>query len=467
MPRQPILCLCLLAALGAPPALSQERAYGGLSKSERLLVQDGLAWSGDYLGTIDGQIGASTVEAAKAFQRERGARATGVLTQEEIDALLAQADAAKDAIGYAAYDDVPTGIEIGLPLGLTPPAGQGERSSRFAAADSSVQIELFSADAEGDAIGALRSAALEAEGRDVTYEDAGRGWFVVTGHQGEYEFYTRVHRRGDTLVGFAVLYETPDAATVEPVIIAMSSAFARPQILATIAEPASSDVAPPTETAQRPDEAMETAVVDPQSAAGDDEEAAQGVFSPPGEPIAASIAVSPSGHYLTVASVAGCEAPSVGNSENAELVAVDEASGLALIRADALEGALVGAFADTSAAIGDRVALGTPDANLARGEVEEGDAIAMDAELAVTPGSPVLDQYGRAIAILSPGDADADGTRSILPLGAIGAFLVAEGLEPVIVGAAEAPFSNDELADSARLLTEMVYCDGPAASSGG
>ena len=76
----------------------------------------------------------------------------------------------------------------------------------------------------------------------------------------------------------------------------------------------------------------------------------------------------------------------------------------------------------------------------------------------------MLDEYGRVAGIL--GDIEGARRRGAVSLDIIRSFLQEQGVEPVIVEASDATFNEGDLADTARLLTEMVSCDPPANIAG-
>lgn len=65
----------------------------GLDKSDRRLIQEGLAALGFYDGAIDGSIGGGSRTAIKAYQGAIGAKVTGVMTPEQVNALAAASPA--------------------------------------------------------------------------------------------------------------------------------------------------------------------------------------------------------------------------------------------------------------------------------------------------------------------------------------------------------------------------------------
>ncbi len=80
------------ATRAAPPTYRGHRQasdIAALNRSQRRLVQEGLASAGFYSGAIDGAFGRGTRRSIRAYQASVGAAVTGVLTGTQINALAA------------------------------------------------------------------------------------------------------------------------------------------------------------------------------------------------------------------------------------------------------------------------------------------------------------------------------------------------------------------------------------------
>jgi hypothetical protein len=213
----------LLAIALAGPAAAQ--APGDVAA-----IQAALAWTGHYDGPIDGRPRAALRTSVARFQRESGFRPTGRLSAEELGRLLAEGENAQASAGYEAFTDPRTGITIGIPRALTPRMEQSEQGTRFASEDDRVSVELVRL--SGTGLADFRQAIVAGHpGLRVTYSAGGRGWYVVTGFIDNRQFYSRARLDSPGLVAFAVTYDSELERLVEPAIVAMSSAFARPHIL--------------------------------------------------------------------------------------------------------------------------------------------------------------------------------------------------------------------------------------------
>jgi hypothetical protein len=220
--------LRMLAAAALAGALAGPAA--GQSPGDTVAVQDALAWTGFYDGPIDGRSRAALRTSIVRFQRDSGAPPTGRLSPGELDRLLAEGEAARAAAGYEPFTDPDTGITIGIPRALTPEMQRSDRGTRFSAGDDRVSIELIRV--EGTTLAGFKQAiAAGHPDLRVTYTAGARGWYVVTGFVGARQFYARAKLDPPGLVAFAVTYDSALEQRVEPAIVAMSSAFARPRIL--------------------------------------------------------------------------------------------------------------------------------------------------------------------------------------------------------------------------------------------
>ena len=129
----PILALAPASAQKVPPpapparpvALSadgafaaQKAAFLSLPLESRKAAQDALVWLGFYNGASDGDFGKRTRDAIVGWQRSHKAAGDGVLSAGELTTLMAAAEKAREAAGFAMIDDKKTGARIGAPSKL-------------------------------------------------------------------------------------------------------------------------------------------------------------------------------------------------------------------------------------------------------------------------------------------------------------------------------------------------------------
>src|ERR1700684_3781944 len=80
-----------------------------MAQAERLAIQSDLAWVGQYNGAITGDVSERMVAAIKEFQKERGAKQTGVLNPQERSALAETARRRQDNVGWEIVTDTGPG----------------------------------------------------------------------------------------------------------------------------------------------------------------------------------------------------------------------------------------------------------------------------------------------------------------------------------------------------------------------
>jgi len=78
-------------------------------------IQEALIWTGDYNGMIDNNIGQGTTNAIRSFQRTLGQQASGVLTDEQAQALVAKAVRIKKEMNFTIVRDDRAQLSLGIP----------------------------------------------------------------------------------------------------------------------------------------------------------------------------------------------------------------------------------------------------------------------------------------------------------------------------------------------------------------
>lgn len=239
-----------LAALASPAsALAQqpagraaaepkgEAAAAALSEADRVALQEDLIWSGQYSGIANGEIGPRTLAAIKAFQKRSGGKETGVLSAKERADLAEAAKKRREAVGWRTVADAATGARLGVPGKLVPQSARVIGGSRWTSARGEVQLETFSIAAPGTTLQGVHEQQQKAPGRKVSYNVLRPDFFVLAGLQGLKKFYVRGHVRDGQVRGFSIVYDQAVAGTLDPVVVAMSSAFAPFPGAATAATP--------------------------------------------------------------------------------------------------------------------------------------------------------------------------------------------------------------------------------------
>src|SRR5258705_12174357 len=90
-----------VAAVPIRPALQTPAdTANAMAQAERLAIQSDLAWVGQYNGAITGEVSERMVAGIKEFQKERGAKVTGVLNPQERGELADSARRRQENVGW-------------------------------------------------------------------------------------------------------------------------------------------------------------------------------------------------------------------------------------------------------------------------------------------------------------------------------------------------------------------------------
>jgi hypothetical protein len=284
------------AAKPAPAKPAENSAlketYAAMPLAERLAIQSDLVWSGDYNGGVNGDFGDRSIAAVKAFQKKHKGKETGILTPQERELLAASVKGQREQVGWTLVeDDVMPGARLGIPAKFAVKSERGASGTRWFSARGEIQIETFREKMGGTQLATLFDEMKKnPSNRRVEYNTINADFFVLSGLQGLKKFYVRVQLKDNEARGMTILYDQAMDGIMEPVVIAMSSAFA----------PFGNGAA---ETARRKVE------------------------------YASGILVSTAGHVVTERQATdGCNVIIVAGRGNAERIAEDKTSDLALLR---------------------------------------------------------------------------------------------------------------------------------------
>jgi hypothetical protein len=81
-------------------------------------IREALMWTGHLDAVFKGEIGAAVLQAAQAWQKSRGHRATDKLSDKETSELIQQALKERDAVGWSVLRDPAVGFSVGIPARL-------------------------------------------------------------------------------------------------------------------------------------------------------------------------------------------------------------------------------------------------------------------------------------------------------------------------------------------------------------
>src|SRR6202163_3149607 len=197
-----------------------------MGQAERQAIQSDLAWVGQYNGAITGEVSERMVAAIKEFQKERGGKPTGVLNPQERGALAETARRRQDNVGWKIVTDAGSGVRLGIPAQPGPQPSSDANGARWNPPTGTIQIQLSRRKEASPTTAKLaEKEKKEPAGRTVDYTVAQPDFFVLSGLQGLERFYVLGTFKGDEVRILTILYDQATENTVEPVVLAMSSAF--------------------------------------------------------------------------------------------------------------------------------------------------------------------------------------------------------------------------------------------------
>jgi len=211
----------------ARPALQTPAdTASALAQAERLALQSDLAWVGEYNGAITGEVSERMVAAIKEYQKSKGSRQSGVLNPQERAVLAETARRRQDNVGWKIVTDPATGVRLGVPTRLVPQQTGDANGARWTSPTGTVQVVLTRRKEANPTTAKLAEREKkDPAGRQVDYTVVKPDFFVLSGLQGLKKFYLRGSFKGDEVRILTILYDQAMENTVEPVVIAMSSAF--------------------------------------------------------------------------------------------------------------------------------------------------------------------------------------------------------------------------------------------------
>jgi hypothetical protein len=197
-----------------------------MAQNERLAIQSDLAWVGEYNGAITGEVSERMVAAIKEYQKVHGGKQTGVLNPKERGDLSETARRRQDNVGWKIVTDPGTGARLGVPTKLVPQQSSDANGARWSSSTGTIQIQLARRKQANPTTSKLaEQEKKEPAGRKIDYSVVKPDFFVLSGMQGLKKFYVRGTFKGDEVRILTILYDQATEGTVEPAVIAMSSAF--------------------------------------------------------------------------------------------------------------------------------------------------------------------------------------------------------------------------------------------------
>lgn len=372
-------------------------------------LQTRLAWAGDYEGTFDGIISATTLRAIRDFQTRNGLDADGVMTAGFLDALVASSDRSVAAAGYVIYDDATTGVRLGLPNALVEVVGETEVGTMWRSADTQIEIETvrFAEESYGlrDIFDILKAPA---DGKSVSRAELSGDAFTIEGVEAGKHFFMHFAGKGKDLRGFSVAYPDGLRDAVEPYVVVAANTF-EPFAPGVLRDDDADAIAGLSRKEQ-----YALAFTSPGVSSGNygETDRVDGGFDASGTGF-----VVGNGWILTNAHVTNaCKTVLVGDLGPASEVIVDPTNDLALVRTDGDLAAPLPIHAGKPRLGEDILALGYPlrsiladSLNVTRGNISSllglmNDPNYIQISAAVQPGNsggPVVDLAGRVVGVVT------------------------------------------------------------------
>ena len=198
-----------------------------LDRTQRETLQIALQWFGFYTSGIDGAFGPGTRGAMQAWQLDRGFAQTGVLTTRQREQLLDEYRGELNALGMRIVTDNRAGIELSLPMAMVEfaryefPFAQYETIN-----DSGVRVLLISQEGNSRTLAGLYEImqTLEIVPLDGERNRTGDS-FVLTGQSATLRSHTEARLRNGQIKGFTLIWPPERDAQMARVLPMMQESF--------------------------------------------------------------------------------------------------------------------------------------------------------------------------------------------------------------------------------------------------
>ena len=148
-----------------------------------------------------------------------------MLNPQERGILADTARRKQESVGWKIHTDPGTGVRLGIPTKLVPQQASDANGTKWTSPTGTIQIQLARRKEADPVTAKLAEREKKEPGRSIDYTVVKPDFFVLSGLQGLKKFYLRGTFKGDEVRILTILYDQATENTVEPVVIAMSSAF--------------------------------------------------------------------------------------------------------------------------------------------------------------------------------------------------------------------------------------------------
>ena len=140
--------------------------------------------------------------------------------------MSAAAKKRQDNVGWKVVFDAGTGVRLGVPTKLVPQQSSDANGAKWSSTTGTIQIQMARRkEARPTTAKLADQEKKEPAGRRIDYSVVKPDFFVLSGMQGLKKFYLRGQIKGDEVRILTILYDQATEGTMEPVVVAMSSAF--------------------------------------------------------------------------------------------------------------------------------------------------------------------------------------------------------------------------------------------------
>jgi peptidoglycan hydrolase-like protein with peptidoglycan-binding domain len=427
-----------------------------LSKDDRKALQAALKWYGFYDTKIDGSFGKGTRASMASWQEANGYEPTGILTSLQRATLVTNHSADLAEFGFETITEPEAGIEITLPMSLVTFDRYEPPFAHFVEKDGSgLQILLISEPGGRDALAGLYEVLQTLEvvpetGERVLKERS----FTIEAAGAAVESFAFAETSDGMVKGYLVVWNPADRGRMDRILPALKTSFRGVG-----------------------DKALDPGLVPLEDAARDGMLAGLQTRLP--ARVASGFFVDGKGHVLTaLATVSGCGKVTVDSGTEAEILAKDDMTGVALLAPLApLAPRAVATLSTASLAPGSEISVAgysygsrLPAAVLTLGTLDTAEGLQGEPGYLrlIAPllegdlGGPVFDKAGAVIGMALP----APDAAKVLPKGValaadttvLGALMQSAGLAAAAADPGAALPSPNAMDAAATGMTVLVTC---------
>ena len=227
----------LLGLLATAPALAEKADsqawFESLAEEERSGVQYDLVLLGHFKFLIDGQFGENTYQAIMAYQQSQGEDPTGVLNDEQRQALFEQSDVVYKRLGLTEVTDNEGRSSLVVPQGLLTEVTPYNNGHTYATPDGGIALEtLVTQQTEMGFSALFANYNATQDGLVVNDASYNTSRFVISGTRNGREFYTLYQNAGTESVGYSLSWTPEHADDAQIIKIFIASYFVPLKFLA-------------------------------------------------------------------------------------------------------------------------------------------------------------------------------------------------------------------------------------------